>query len=47
VDEIESRAILEALAVTRGNRTATASRLGITRNGLPVEMKRVGITAPE
>ena len=47
VDEIESRAIVEALAVTRGNRTAAAQRLGITRTGLALKMKRLGITAPE
>jgi DNA-binding NtrC family response regulator len=46
VDEIESRAILEALALTRGNRTAAALRLGITRNGLALKMKRLGISAP-
>lgn len=47
VDEIEIRAINEALAVTRGNRTAAAQRLGITRNGLALKMKRLGITTPE
>jgi len=47
VDELEVRAIVEALAATHGNRTAAAQRLGITRNGLALKMKRLGISAPE
>lgn len=47
VDELEVRAIVEALSATRGNRTAAAQRLGITRNGLALKMKRLGIAAPE
>ena len=44
VDEVETRAIKEALDATHGNRTAAAKRLGITRNGLAMMMKRLGIT---
>lgn len=46
VDEVERRAILEALAFTRGNKTQAAERLRITRNGLNLKIKRLGIQYP-
>jgi transcriptional regulator with GAF, ATPase, and Fis domain len=44
VDELERRVILQALEENRGNKAATARRLGITRNGLALKMKRLGLT---
>jgi DNA-binding NtrC family response regulator/pSer/pThr/pTyr-binding forkhead associated (FHA) protein len=43
VDGVEFRAITVALAATHGNQTAAARQLGITRNGLALKMKRLGI----
>jgi DNA-binding NtrC family response regulator len=43
VDGVEFRAITVALAATHGNQTAAAKQLGITRNGLALKMKRLGI----
>jgi len=43
VDELERQAIREALAVTSGNKTRAAELLGITRNGLNLKIKRLGI----
>ncbi|HXG57971.1 MAG TPA: sigma 54-interacting transcriptional regulator [Thermoanaerobaculia bacterium] len=43
VDELERRAIEEVLASTRGNKSEAARILGITRNGLALKMKRLGI----
>ena len=43
VDAVERRALLEALAAAGGNKTRAAETLGITRNGLAMKMKRLGI----
>ena len=43
VDELERAAIASALALAHGNKTDAARRLGITRNGLSLKMKRLGI----
>jgi DNA-binding NtrC family response regulator len=43
VDEVERRAILDALAASRGNRSRAARLLGITRNGLALKLKRLSI----
>jgi DNA-binding NtrC family response regulator len=42
-DELETRLIEEALRATGGNKSRAAKRLGITRNGLALKMKRLGI----
>jgi transcriptional regulator with AAA-type ATPase domain len=44
VDALERQAILTALAAAKGNKTAAARSLGITRNGLTLKMKRLGIS---
>jgi DNA-binding NtrC family response regulator len=43
VDALERQAILAALAAAGGNKTAAARALGVTRNGLALKMKRLGI----
>jgi transcriptional regulator with PAS, ATPase and Fis domain len=43
VEALERQAIFAALAAARGNKTAAARALGITRNGLAFKMKRLGI----
>ena len=43
IDEVERAAISSALALTRGNKTEAARRLGITRNGLTMKMQRLGL----
>jgi len=43
LDELERRLIVEALDAARHNKSATAQRLGVTRNGLAIKMKRLGI----
>lgn len=43
VDALERRAILDALALFEGNKSKVARHLGITRNGLALKMKRLGI----
>ncbi|MCM2257043.1 MAG: sigma 54-interacting transcriptional regulator [Vicinamibacteria bacterium] len=43
VDALERRAILDALARFEGNKSKVARHLGITRNGLALKMKRLGI----
>jgi DNA-binding NtrC family response regulator len=47
VDELERRAIREALAASRQNKSRAARLLGITRNGLALKLKRLGIEEPE
>jgi transcriptional regulator with PAS, ATPase and Fis domain len=43
VEEAERRAIAAALAEARGNRSRAAKILGISRNGLALKMKRLGM----
>jgi two-component system response regulator HydG len=43
VHEVEERVIRKALARAGGNRTEAAKLLGISRNGLTIKMKRLGI----
>jgi DNA-binding NtrC family response regulator len=43
VDELERDLIQRTLALTRGNKTEAARRLGITRNGLAMKMKRLAL----
>ncbi len=43
VEEAERRAIATALAEARGNRSRAARLLGISRNGLALKMKRLGM----
>jgi transcriptional regulator with AAA-type ATPase domain len=43
VHKVEERGIREALARAGGNRTQAAKLLGISRNGLTIKMKRLGI----
>jgi DNA-binding NtrC family response regulator len=43
VDELERRAISEALAVTAGNKSRAAKLLGLNRNGLAMKMRRLGV----
>jgi DNA-binding NtrC family response regulator len=43
VDEVEREAILGALASAKGNKSRAARILGITRNGLAMKMKRLGL----
>lgn len=43
LDYLERARILEVLQATRGNRSEAARRLGITRNGLSLKIKRLGI----
>lgn len=45
IDKVEAHAIEQALELSRGNRTVAARGLGITRNGLALKMKRLGINA--
>jgi len=44
VARLERRLIREALGRAGGNRTQAARLLGISRNGLAIKMKRLGIT---
>jgi transcriptional regulator with PAS, ATPase and Fis domain len=44
VDEAKRRVILEALAKSAGNRTQAAALLGLSRQSLLYEMKRLAIT---
>ncbi|HVS32141.1 MAG TPA: helix-turn-helix domain-containing protein [Thermoanaerobaculia bacterium] len=44
LDQVEREAIEQALRSSRGNRSAAARLLGITRNGLAMKMARLGIT---
>jgi two-component system response regulator PilR (NtrC family) len=46
LDRIEREAILEALGMTRFNRTAAAKLLGITFRALRYRMERLGINEP-
>ena len=46
VDDVERRAILGALAASKGNKSRAAKALGITRNGLSLKMRRLGLTPP-
>ena len=46
LDRIEREAILEALGITRFNRTAAAKLLGITFRALRYRMERLGINEP-
>jgi two-component system response regulator PilR (NtrC family) len=43
LDELERRLIVEAFEAARHNKSVTAQRLGVTRNGLAIKMKRLGI----
>jgi DNA-binding NtrC family response regulator len=43
VDALERQAILDALAASGGNKTRAAQALGLTRNGLNLKLKRLGI----
>lgn len=43
IDELERKSILEALARARGNKSAAARLLGISRNGLTDKIKRLGL----
>lgn len=43
IEEIERRAIRQALDKTGGNKSAAARLLGISRNGLALKMERLGI----
>jgi DNA-binding NtrC family response regulator len=43
VDAVEREAIAEALRASRGNKSKAAELLGITRNGLALKVKRLGL----
>jgi DNA-binding NtrC family response regulator len=43
LDAVRRAAIVEALDATGGNRTAAARRLGLSRNGLAMIIKRLGV----
>ena len=43
VDALERRLIAEALAQAQGNRSRAAKLLGVSRNGLAIKMKRLGV----
>jgi transcriptional regulator of acetoin/glycerol metabolism len=43
MDEVERAAIVGALAAARGNKSLAARSLGITRNGLALKIRRLGI----
>jgi len=43
VDEVERDAIQKALLAANGNKSRAAKALGITRNGLAMKMKRLGL----
>jgi transcriptional regulator with AAA-type ATPase domain len=43
VDDLERQAILDALAASGRNKTRAAQALGLTRNGLNLKLKRLGI----
>lgn len=45
LDALERQAILRALQETLGNQTRAAKALGVTRNGLALKMRRLGISA--
>jgi transcriptional regulator with PAS, ATPase and Fis domain len=45
VDEVERQAIREALKAAAGVKTRAAELLGVTRNGLAMKMKRLGLDA--
>ncbi len=47
VADCERAAIREGLRRTRGNKSAAARQLGLSRNGLAMKMNRLGLTAPE
>jgi DNA-binding NtrC family response regulator len=44
IAELERAEIERAIAESRGNRSAAAKRLGITRNGLALKLRRLGIS---
>lgn len=46
VNDLEREALLEALARTGGNKTKAAQALGLTRNGLNLKLKRLGLSVP-
>ncbi len=46
VDDVERRAIQAALAAAKGNKSRAARALGITRNGLSLKMRRLGLLQP-
>ncbi|MGH0030386.1 MAG: sigma-54-dependent transcriptional regulator [Myxococcota bacterium] len=46
VEEVQSAAVIEALAHFGGNRTQAARALGLSRPGLTKMMRRLGISAP-
>lgn len=43
LEEVESEAIREALCLAGGNKAEAARRLGITRNGLNLKIRRLGL----
>lgn len=43
VDDLERQAILDAMTACGGNKTRAARTLGLTRNGLNLKLKRLGI----
>ncbi len=47
MDAVEKRIIERALEVSRGNHSESARLLGVTRNGLTMKMKRLGILAAQ
>lgn len=44
IEALERRAILQALAECAGNHSRAARRLGLSRNGLSLKMRRLGLT---
>jgi DNA-binding NtrC family response regulator len=46
LEEIEKLAIVQALQLTRGNKSEAAERLGIHRTSIYDKMRRYGITDP-
>ena len=44
-EQLERRLITIALACAKGNKSAAARLLGITRNGLLLKLERLGINA--
>lgn len=47
VEDVERRAVMEALKCCGGNKTQAAKQLGLSRYGLAKNMKRYGLAGPE